>query len=112
GANRRAGPVRPAARRARAARGDAVPPWPEGCLSLTNSDYPGWLMTYLDHAATTPMHPEAVAAMTALMAEAVAAYGNASSLHASGRRARRVVEEAREEIGAALGARPSEVIFT
>jgi cysteine desulfurase len=65
-------------------------------------------MTYLDHAATTPMLPEAVAAMTA----ALPLLRNASSLHASGRRARRVVEEAREEIAAALGARPSEVIFT
>ncbi|HEX2132371.1 MAG TPA: cysteine desulfurase family protein [Actinophytocola sp.] len=69
-------------------------------------------MTYLDHAATTPMLPEAAAAMTALLSEAVPARGNASSLHTSGRRARRRVEEAREEIAAALGARPSEVIFT
>jgi cysteine desulfurase len=65
-------------------------------------------MAYLDHAATTPMLPEAVRAMTA----ALGAYGNPSSLHASGRRARRAVEEARERIGAALGARPSEVVFT
>src|SRR5213593_4313033 len=65
-------------------------------------------MTYLDHAATTPMLPEAVAAMTA----ALPLLRNASSLHASGRRARRLVEEAREDIAAALGARPSEVIFT
>jgi cysteine desulfurase len=65
-------------------------------------------MTYLDHAATTPMVPEAIAAMTG----ALPLLRNASSLHASGRRARRVVEEAREEIAAALGARPSEVIFT
>jgi cysteine desulfurase len=65
-------------------------------------------MSYLDHAATTPMLPEAVAAMTG----ALPLMRNASSLHASGRRARRVVEEAREEIAAALGARPSEVIFT
>ena len=69
-------------------------------------------MTYLDHAATTPMLPEAVAAMTAHLTEALPARGNASSLHTSGRRARRLVEEAREEIAAALGARPSEVIFT
>jgi cysteine desulfurase len=69
-------------------------------------------MTYLDHAATTPMLPEAVAAMTAHLTEALPARGNASSLHTSGRRARRMVEEAREEIAAALGARPSEVIFT
>ncbi|QRP44554.1 cysteine desulfurase family protein [Amycolatopsis sp. FDAARGOS 1241] len=65
-------------------------------------------MTYLDHAATTPMLPEAVAAMT----EALSTVGNASALHSSGRRARRVVEESREIIADALGARPSEVIFT
>ncbi|MDQ0376864.1 cysteine desulfurase family protein [Amycolatopsis thermophila] len=65
-------------------------------------------MTYLDHAATTPMSPSAIAAMS----EALSTVGNASSLHSSGRRARRAVEEAREVIGEALGARPSEVIFT
>ncbi|HET6708129.1 cysteine desulfurase family protein [Amycolatopsis sp.] len=65
-------------------------------------------MTYLDHAATTPMLPEAIAAMT----EALSTVGNASALHSSGRRARRMVEEARETIAEALGARPSEVIFT
>lgn len=65
-------------------------------------------MAYLDHAATTPMLPEAVAAMTAQFAVT----GNASSLHAAGRRARRTVEESRESLAAALGARPSEVVFT
>ncbi|WP_439661217.1 cysteine desulfurase family protein [Lentzea sp. HUAS TT2] len=65
-------------------------------------------MAYLDHAATTPMHPQAVAAMT----EALSTTGNASSLHTSGRRARRAIEEAREDIADALGARPSEVLFT
>jgi cysteine desulfurase len=65
-------------------------------------------MTYLDHAATTPMSPEAIAAMS----EALSTVGNASSLHSSGRRARRMVEEGREAIADALGARPSEVIFT
>ena len=63
---------------------------------------------YLDHAATTPMRPQAVAAMTAQLTK----LGNASSLHGSGREARRVVEEARETIGAAVGASPSEVVFT
>jgi cysteine desulfurase len=63
---------------------------------------------YLDHAATTPMLPEAVAAMT----EEMARTGNASSLHTSGRSARRVVEEARERVAEALGAGPSEVVFT
>jgi cysteine desulfurase len=65
-------------------------------------------MTYLDHAATTPMLPEAVEAFTAALGEV----GNPSSLHASGRRARRVVEEARERVAAAIGARPSEIVFT
>jgi cysteine desulfurase len=63
---------------------------------------------YLDHAATTPMLPEALAAMT----EELAHVGNASSLHNAGRRARRVVEESRELIAEAYGARPSEVVFT
>ncbi|PLW73057.1 cysteine desulfurase NifS, partial [Streptomyces sp. DJ] len=65
-------------------------------------------MPYLDHAATTPMLPEAVQAMTAHLT----ATGNASSLHAAGRRARRTVEESRETLAAALGARPSEIILT
>ena len=65
-------------------------------------------MPYLDHAATTPMLPEAVSAMTAHLGST----GNASSLHAAGRRARRVVEESRETLALALGARPSEVVLT
>ena len=65
-------------------------------------------MTYLDHAATTPVLPEVIAAMS----QAMTLTGNASSLHTSGRAARRRVEESRETIAAALGARPSEVVFT
>src|SRR3954470_22383429 len=65
-------------------------------------------MAYLDHAATTPMLPEAVAVMASLLPTV----GNASSLHSAGRRARRVVEESREQLAAALGARPSEVVLT
>ena len=63
---------------------------------------------YLDHAATTPMHPAAIEAMTAVLATV----GNASSLHGTGRVARRRMEEARESLAHLLGARPSEVIFT
>ncbi|BDX33228.1 cysteine desulfurase [Mycobacterium antarcticum] len=63
---------------------------------------------YLDHAATTPMHPAAIEAMTA----ALATVGNASSLHTSGRTARRRMEEARETLAKLLGARPSEIVFT
>ncbi|TXL61207.1 cysteine desulfurase family protein [Aeromicrobium terrae] len=62
---------------------------------------------YLDHAATTPMWPEAIAVMT----EELGRIGNASSLHTSGRAARRTVEESREVIAECLGARPSEVVF-
>lgn len=65
-------------------------------------------MAYLDHAATTPMHPAAIEAMAAVQRT----IGNASSLHTSGRSARRRIEEARELIADKLGARPSEVIFT
>ncbi|MEV7618045.1 cysteine desulfurase family protein [Streptomyces sp. NPDC089799] len=65
-------------------------------------------MAYLDHAATTPMLPEAAAAMTARFGIT----GNASALHAAGRLARRTVEEGREALAEALGARPSEVVFT
>jgi cysteine desulfurase len=65
-------------------------------------------LVYLDHAATTPMVGEAVAAMTAELTH----LGNPSSLHNAGRRARRVVEESREQIAEAYGARPSEVVFT
>ncbi|MEO6880838.1 MAG: cysteine desulfurase family protein [Mycobacteriaceae bacterium] len=63
---------------------------------------------YLDHASTTPLLPEAIEAVTAGLVEV----GNASSLHTSGRTARRRVEEARESVAHALGARPSEVVFT
>src|ERR1035437_2652516 len=65
-------------------------------------------VVYLDHAATTPMLPAAIAALT----EELTRVGNPSSLHNAGRRARRVVEESREQIAEAVGARPSEVIFT
>jgi cysteine desulfurase len=63
---------------------------------------------YVDHAATTPMIPAAREAWL----EASRHVGNPSSLHASGRHARRLVEEARERIAAALHVRPSAVIFT
>lgn len=65
-------------------------------------------MAYLDHAATTPVLP----AVAAAVAEAMTLGGNPSSLHGSGRRARGRVEEARERIAAALGAHPTEVLFT
>src|SRR5215212_4317464 len=66
------------------------------------------MTVYLDHAATTPILPEAAAAMTAQLGSV----GNPNSLHASGRAARRVVEESRETVARALGCRPGEVVFT
>jgi cysteine desulfurase len=66
------------------------------------------MTVYLDHAATTPMLPAAVEAMTAHLLDV----GNPSSLHASGRQARRLVEESREIIAQAMNCRPGEVVFT
>ncbi|MFZ9471135.1 MAG: cysteine desulfurase family protein [Candidatus Nanopelagicaceae bacterium] len=63
---------------------------------------------YLDNAATTAMLPEALE----VMYRESASVGNASSLHGAGRRARRVVEESREKLAAAVGAKPQEIIFT
>lgn len=63
---------------------------------------------YLDHAATTSLRDQARAAWL----EVSCSVGNPSSLHASGRAARRVVEEAREQVAASLRVRPSEVVFT
>ncbi len=65
-------------------------------------------MTYLDHAATTDVRPEVIAAMAATLG----ATGNASSLHAAGRQARKLVEVAREQVASALDCLPSEVVFT
>ncbi len=64
--------------------------------------------TYLDHNASAPLRPEARAAMLAALDVA----GNASSVHAEGRKARAFIESAREQIAALVNARPSEVVFT
>ena len=66
-------------------------------------------VTYLDHAATTPMRPEAVVAMAPFLA---GTYGNPSGGHAIARAAKTALEEAREEIAALLGAAPTELVFT
>ncbi len=64
--------------------------------------------TYLDWNATAPLRPEARAAMIA----ALDVMGNPSSVHAEGRRARAVIEDARERVAALAGANPADVIFT
>ncbi|HTN53307.1 MAG TPA: cysteine desulfurase family protein [Anaeromyxobacter sp.] len=65
-------------------------------------------MIYLDHNAITPVRPEARAAVAA----ALDAFGNPSSVHAAGRAARDLLDRAREQAAAALGARPPELVFT
>jgi len=64
---------------------------------------------YLDNAATTRMHEEVFAAMKPYLLEH---YGNPSSIHSFGRQARKAVEDAREQVAAALGAEPREIVFT
>jgi cysteine desulfurase len=66
------------------------------------------MTVYLDYNATAPIRPEALAAMTAVLAEP----GNASSVHGPGRRARRLVEAARAQVAALVNADPAWVIFT
>jgi len=63
---------------------------------------------YLDHAATTPLRPEAREAWL----EASAAAGNPSSIHGAGQAARRVLEDARERLATALDCEPIEIVFT
>ncbi|HRN29349.1 MAG TPA: cysteine desulfurase family protein, partial [Terrimesophilobacter sp.] len=66
------------------------------------------MTVYLDHAATTPMLPEVLTAYT----EALGLIGNPSSIHSDGQNSKRMLEEAREQVAAALGADPIEVVFT
>ena len=65
-------------------------------------------MHYLDHNATSPLRPEALSAMT----HALAVGGNPLSVHAKGRAARAVMEDAREKVARLAGAKPDQVIFT
>ena len=65
-------------------------------------------MHYLDHNATSPLRPESLSAVT----HALAVGGNPSSIHAHGRAARAVVEEARDKVAVLAGAKPENVIFT
>ena len=64
---------------------------------------------YLDHAATTPLAPEALAEMMPFWMESC---GNPSSIHATGREAHRALDTARKRVAAAIGAEPGEIYFT
>ena len=66
-------------------------------------------MAYLDYAATTPMYPEAVAAMQPFLSDT---FGNPSGAHVRARAAKTALEDAREQIAAALGAEPAEIVLT
>ncbi|TSI03262.1 cysteine desulfurase family protein [Lysinibacillus sp. BW-2-10] len=64
---------------------------------------------YLDHAATSPMHPEVIQEMTLAFGEI---FGNPSSIHTVGRQARKVLDDARTKLANAIGAKDTEIIFT
>jgi cysteine desulfurase len=64
---------------------------------------------YLDHAATTPLHPQALEAMLPYLSER---FGNPSGAYALGRQAARAVDEARSTVARVLGCRPREIVFT
>lgn len=64
---------------------------------------------YLDHAATTPMHPEVIEVMTEAMKRN---FGNASSIHQIGRESRGLVEEARRTFAESIGAKAQEIVIT
>ena len=66
-------------------------------------------MHYLDHAATTPVLPEVKEAMLPFLEED---FGNPSSVHGFGRKAKEAVETAREQVAASIGASPAEIVFT
>src|SRR6202035_1345248 len=64
---------------------------------------------YLDHNATTAVEPEVLEAMLPYFS---GEFGNASSIHTFGQKARAAVETAREQVAALIGARPQEIVFT
>src|ERR671923_2425915 len=64
---------------------------------------------YLDHAATTPVDPEVADAVAHALRET---HGNPSSIYTEGRAARALVDRAREQVAEAIGAHPSEIVFT
>jgi cysteine desulfurase len=78
-------------------------------VEAPGATYPGIVTAYLDHAATTPLHPEALEAMMPFLTER---FGNPSGSHSVSRDARKALEEARDVVAECLGARPGEVVFT
>ena len=64
---------------------------------------------YLDYAATTPAHPEVVAAMQPYFSEK---FGNPSSIYSLGQESKAAIEQAREKVASLIGSRPDEIVFT
>ena len=64
---------------------------------------------YLDHNATTPVAPDVLDAMLPYLRDA---YGNASSMHSAGQKARAAVDPARDTVARLIGAKPAEIVFT
>ncbi|UII54986.1 cysteine desulfurase [Cytobacillus spongiae] len=64
---------------------------------------------YVDHAATSPMHPKVIDRMTSVMTDI---FGNPSSIHYFGRQARQIIDEARAVLASSIGAKENEIIFT
>jgi len=80
-----------------------------GCLPLANVRVRGNVRIYLDHNATSPMHPEVAALVSRLL---TGEFGNPSSVHTFGQRAKAVLDEARSQVAALIGAEPGDVVFT
>ena len=70
------------------------------------------ILTYLDHAATAPLRPEVAAAMAEVHDAGAGALGNPTGSHPAAQRARRLLEEARDEVAAFLGRDPGDIVFT
>jgi cysteine desulfurase len=66
-------------------------------------------MMYFDHSATTPVHPDVLALMNSIQSTI---YGNPSSIHSLGRKARSIIENSRKQIAKAINAKPSQIVFT
>ena len=64
---------------------------------------------YLDHAATSPVHPKVIDSIVSVLNES---FGNPSSIHSYGRDARRLLDESRMAISASIGAKFNEIVFT
>ena len=82
---------------------------PSRCLVLTDVRLRGTLRIYFDHNATTPVHPDVAAAVARVMTEE---FGNASSVHTFGQRAKAVLDDARSHVAALIDAEPGDVVFT